>query len=73
MTKKLCKDCKWYRKSWIEHIFFRTNSYDMCASPNTTDDLVTGYKQRFCDMLRANRWKELDYSCGPDGRYWEAK
>ncbi len=73
MTKKLCKDCKWYRKSWIEHIFFRTNRYDMCASPNTTDDLVTGRKQRFCDMLRSTRWEELDYACGPNGRYWEAK
>ncbi len=73
MTKKLCKDCKWYRKSWIEHIFFRTNRYDMCASPNTTDDLVTGRKQRFCDMLRSTRWEFLDYSCGPDGRFFEEK
>ncbi len=45
----------------------------MCASPNTTDDLVTGHTQRFCDMLRANCWKELDYSCGPDGRFFEEK
>ena len=67
---KLCKDCKWHRKSWFEHIVFRTNRYDMCASPNTTSDLVTGRKQRFCE---ANRWKELDYSCGPDGRFFEAK
>ena len=73
MTKKFCKDCKWYRKSWFEHIFFRDNRFDMCASPNTTDDLVSGYSQRFCDMLRAERWEELDWSCGPDGRYWEAK
>jgi len=73
MTKKLCKDCKWYRKSWFEHIVFRTNRYDMCASPNTTIDLVTGYQQRFCDMLRANRWKELEFSCGPEGKFWEAK
>ena len=73
MTKKLCKDCKWYRKSWIEHIFFRTSRYDMCASPNTTDDLVTGHQQRFCDMLRAKRWESLDWSCGSDGKFWEAK
>ncbi len=73
MTKKLCKDCKWYRKSWIEHVVFRDNRFDMCASPNTTDDLVTGRKKRFCDMLRAERWQELDYSCGPDGKFWEAK
>lgn len=70
---KLCKDCKWYRKDWIESIIFRTNKYDMCACPNTTNDLVTGHKQRFCDMLRTCRYSELDYSCGPDGRFWEAK
>ncbi len=45
----------------------------MCASPNTTDDLVTGRRQRFCDMLRSIRWEILDYSCGPDGKFWEAK
>jgi hypothetical protein len=73
MTKKLCKDCKWYRKSWFEHIFFRSSNFDTCTSPNTTTDLVTGYQRRFCDMLRANRWKELDFSCGPEGRFWEAK
>jgi hypothetical protein len=70
---KLCKDCKWYRKDWIENIIFRSNKFDMCASPNTTDDPVTGSKHRFCDMLRAHRWQELDWSCGPDGKYWEAK
>ena len=73
MTKKLCKDCKWYRRSWFEYIIFRDNRFDMCASPNTTDDLVTGRKQRFCDMLRSKRWEKLDYSCGPDGRYFEER
>jgi hypothetical protein len=73
MTKKLCKNCKWYRKDWMHHIFFGNQTCDMCASPNTTDDLVTGRKQRFCDMLRSTRWEELDYSCGPDGKFWEAK
>ena len=70
---KLCKDCKWYRKSWLEHIMMRTSSYDMCACPNTTQNPVTGNERRFCDMLRAERWKELDYSCGPDAKYWEAR
>ncbi len=73
MTKKLCKDCKWYRKSWIEHLTGMGDRYDTCASPNTTQNLVSGNQKRFCDMLRAKRWDELDYSCGPDGRYWEAK
>jgi hypothetical protein len=71
--KKLCKDCKWYRKDWIENILFRSSDLDMCASPNTSHNHVTGYDIRFCDMLRAERWKELDYSCGPEGKFWEAK
>jgi hypothetical protein len=70
---KLCKDCKWYRKDWISHILNGTHHYDTCASPNTTQNPVTGNENRFCDMLRAERWKELDYSCGPEGRYWEAR
>jgi hypothetical protein len=45
----------------------------MCASPNTTDDLITGGKERFCDMLRSIRWEGLDYACGPDGKFWEAR
>jgi len=73
MTKKLCKDCKWYRKDWIESIIFRTNHYDRCACPNTNTDLITGRNQRLCDMLRSIRWKELDYSCGPNGKFFEAK
>jgi len=71
--KKLCKDCKWYRKDWIHHIIFGNQTCDMCASLNTTDDLVTGRKQRFCEMLRSTRWESLDYACGPDGRFWEPK
>ena len=70
---KLCKDCKWYRKSWLEHILMRTSMYDMCACPSTTQNPVSGYENRFCDMLRAERWEEFDYSCGPEGRYWEAR
>jgi hypothetical protein len=47
--------------------------HDTCVSPNTSQNLVTGNESRFCDMLRSNRWKELDYSCGPEGKFWEAK
>jgi hypothetical protein len=45
----------------------------MCASPNTTQNPVTGNENRYCDMLRAKRWEELDYSCGPDGKFFEPK
>ena len=70
---KLCKDCKYYRKDWLTHLFGMGFRHDTCASPNTTTNPVTGYDKRFCDMLRSSRWKELDYFCGPDGRFWEAK
>jgi len=70
---KLCKDCKYYRKSWISHIFGYGHQHDTCTSPNTSSNLVTGSEARFCDMLRAKCWETLDYSCGPDGKYWEAK
>ena len=73
MTKKLCKDCKWYRKSWFEHLTGMGDGYDRCASPNTTQNLVSGHEKRFCDMLRSKRYEELDYSCGPQGKFWEAK
>ena len=70
---KLCKDCKYYRKDWFSHIIGMGDRYDMCTSPNTTQNFVTGYEKRFCEMLRSNRWKYLDYSCSPDGKFWEAK
>jgi hypothetical protein len=70
---KLCKDCKHYRKNWLSHFLGMGCRHDTCASPNTSQNHVTGNERRFCDMLRANCWKQLDYSCGPDGRFWEAK
>jgi hypothetical protein len=73
MEKKLCKDCKWYRKDYLSHFFGMGHIHDTCASPNTSQNLITGNENRFCDMLRSNRWAELDYSCGPDGRFFEAK
>ncbi len=73
MTKKLCKDCKYYRKDWVSHFLGMGYRHDTCISPNTSQNLITGNESRFCDMLRSGRWEELDYACGPDGRFWEAK
>ena len=70
---KLCKDCKYYRKDWISHILGFNYIYDTCACPHTSRNLVTGNENRYCDMLRAERWKELDYSCGLEAKYFEAK
>jgi hypothetical protein len=66
---KLCKDCKWYRKDWFSHIFSGTNQFDTCGSPYLTNDFVTGSEERSCAMMRSDQL----YSCGPDGRFWEAK
>ena len=71
---KLCKDCKWYKKDWITHLIEGSDSFDKCLNPIVNENLVSGKtKGGFCDMLRAKRWQELDYSCGPEGKYWEAK
>ncbi len=70
---KLCKDCKYYRRDHLSHLLGMGDRHDMCASPNTTQNLVTGHEKRFCDMLRSNRWKDLDYSCGPEGKFWEER
>ena len=70
---KLCKDCKYYRRDWLSHLFGMGHTHDTCASPNTSSNLVTGNENRFCAMLRAYRWETLDYSCGVEGKYWEAK
>lgn len=72
MTKKLCKDCKWHRRDWVHYIVNGTSDFDKCASPNTTDDLVSGRAQRFCESLRSFQC-DLDWSCGREGKYWEAK
>jgi hypothetical protein len=70
---KLCKNCKHYRSDHLSHFLGMGDRYDMCVSPNTTQNLVTGHQKRFCDMLRSNRWQDLDYSCTPEGRFWEPK
>ena len=73
MEKKLCVNCRWYRKDHLSHLFGMGHRHDTCTSPNTSQNLVTGNENRFCDMLRAERWEKLDYSCGPEGKFWEAK
>jgi hypothetical protein len=73
MTKKLCKDCKYYRRDWLSHLFGMEDRHDTCASPNTSQNLVTGRERRFCDMLRSKRYEDLEWFCGPDGRFFEAK
>jgi len=67
---KLCKDCKWYKKDWFEHLTYGGDRFDMCRNPVVSGNLVTGKVKggRFCDMMR------LSYGrCGEEGKYWEAR
>ena len=64
--RKLCKNCLYYEKSWLGHLF-RSNSLDRCYSPIITGDLVTGDKKsEYCKVAR-----DLEMYCGRDGRYFE--
>jgi len=66
---KLCKDCKWYKKDWFEHLTYGGDRFDTCHNPVVSGNLVTGKVKggRFCDMMR------LPYGrCGNEGKYWEA-
>ena len=65
--KKLCKDCKYYKKYY--GYGGTTGSYDECTSPQTIKekDVVRGVIHRsFCIYER------LSHSgCGPDAKYFE--
>ena len=30
---KLCKDCKWYKKDWFEHLTGGGDRFDTCYNP----------------------------------------
>jgi hypothetical protein len=58
---KLCKDCKYYRKDWISHILNRNHHYDMCASPNTTQNLDLVLKLSVTkEYMLIKKYDELD-------------
>ena len=64
--RKLCKDCLYYEKSWLGHLF-RNNSLDRCYNPIITGDLVTGDKtSESCKFAR-----NLEMYCGRDGKHFE--
>jgi len=63
---KLCKDCLYYKKSWLGHLFM-DNSLDRCYNPIITGDLVTGDKRsEYCKMAR-----DFEMHCGPEGKHFE--
>ena len=65
--KKLCKDCKYYKKYY--GYGGSTGIYDECTSPQTIKekDVVRGEVYiTFCTSQRFT-----DYGCGPDAKYFE--
>jgi len=67
---KLCKDCKHYKKSWIEHLIFGNDADDKCFHPVLSENLVTGKVKggRYCTFMRM-----YGGGCTPEGKYWEAR
>ena len=70
--QKLCKDCKYYKKDWVFHLFsflgYR-GEFDRCQR---LVNPVTGEKEQdFCSIERKD-WYPLP-TCGPEARYFEPK
>lgn len=63
---KLCKNCLYYQKSWLGHLF-GVNTLDKCYNPIVTSDRVTGDKKsKSCKEARS-----YEFLCGRDGKYFE--
>jgi hypothetical protein len=65
---KLCKDCKYYRRNWVEHIIEKNDYWDFCMRPNDLNlvsQMPKGYR---CAYER-----EYEYLCGPDGKFFEER
>lgn len=65
---KLCKDCKHYRKNWVEHLTGSGDRFDTCHNPVLCENLVTGKVKggHFCDVMRRPYGR-----CGVEGKYYE--
>lgn len=63
---RLCHDCRWRR--WSFMCFHLCRNHDVAPAKL---DMVIGranQEEVFCRTAR-----NVDRSCGPDGRFWEAK
>ena len=67
---KLCKDCKWYKKSWFDHLIGSGDDGDTCHNPVLSENLVTGKIKggRVCRFMRM-----YGGGCSEEGKYWEAR
>lgn len=73
---KLCKDCKWAHRGWLDIFFLSNWKYAKCANPNTESyggetnpvtGVVTPVRDPFCENAR------IYDTCGPEGKLFEAK
>jgi hypothetical protein len=67
---KLCKDCKWYKKDWFEHLTGGGDRFDLCYNPVLSENLVTGKVKggRYCTFMRM-----YGGGCKEEGKYFEPK
>lgn len=66
---KLCKDCVWYTKDWVQHLTGGGDIYDKCMNPILNNNFVTGKnKGKFCDTAR-----DYDTLCGKNAKYFESR
>lgn len=64
--RKLCKDCFYYKKSWLGHLF-GSNLLDRCYNPTLTVDLITGDKK----SISCTEARTYSFNCGRDGYYFD--
>jgi hypothetical protein len=65
---KLCKDCKYYKRSTFAGIFpMNPAELSKCVSPAIPRDMVIGeIKTAYAELER-----KYGTDCGPDARYFE--
>jgi len=64
--RKLCKNCLYYKKSWLGHLF-GSNSFDRCYNPIITGDVIAGDKK----SMSCNEARDHSFNCGWDGYHFE--
>jgi hypothetical protein len=74
---KCCASCRWMSLSWADRILLG-RSAAICTHPKTgRQDPVSGQiigQGARCSLVRQGRLSWIDDdSCGPEGRWWEAK
>ena len=73
MTDKLCKDCRWCRRSFFPAIF-DPYLFATCVHPsNVEKNLVSAKvrtKYRYCSTVRNGNSED---SCGQSGRWFDGK